>query len=119
MDYFGLYLSSDMKTGHSKAHPRCSTFDSPRLSNVFEYIHDARLSCEETFTMQAIEVWRIGDRPAESTQPKPKKFAFVVCLIPHLSRSALDQDVEDLVIMKLAGHEQHSEGIREKPEDDE
>jgi hypothetical protein len=32
MDYFGLWIASDFRNGHSKAHPLCSTFSSPCLS---------------------------------------------------------------------------------------
>ena len=49
MEYFGLWLSADYGSGHSKARPKCSTFNSPRLSK------------EEEFKVQLLEVWGVGD----------------------------------------------------------
>lgn len=41
-NYFGLWIASDFEHGHSKAHPLCSTFGSPRLSKVLWFfpIHE-------------------------------------------------------------------------------
>ncbi len=49
MEYFGLWLSADYGQGHSKAKPKCSTYNSPRLSK------------EEDFNVQLLEVWGVGD----------------------------------------------------------
>ena len=38
LDYFGLWISAkDFMHGHSKAGPRCSTYDSPQLSKRQEF----------------------------------------------------------------------------------
>ncbi len=49
MEYFGLWLSADYGNGHSKAKPKCSTYSSPRLSK------------EEEFRVELLEVWGVGD----------------------------------------------------------
>lgn len=50
-DYFGLWVDSDYGKGHSKAKPRCTTYNSPQLS------------AKENFTLDALEVWTVGDMP--------------------------------------------------------
>ena len=47
--YFGLWVDSDYGKGHSKAKPRCTTYNSPQLS------------AKEDFTLDAMEVWAVGD----------------------------------------------------------
>lgn len=49
--YFGLWIDSDYGKGHSKAKPRCTTYNSPQLS------------AKEDFTLDAMEVWAVGDAP--------------------------------------------------------
>ena len=49
IEYFGLWLSGDYGTGHSRARPKCTTYNSPRLSQ------------EEEFKVQLLEVWGVGD----------------------------------------------------------
>lgn len=49
--YFGLWVDSDYGKGHSKAKPRCTTYNSPQLS------------AKEDFTLDALEVWAVGDMP--------------------------------------------------------
>lgn len=49
--YFGLWIDSDYGKGHSKAKPRCTTYNSPQLS------------AKEDFTLDAMEVWAVGDTP--------------------------------------------------------
>lgn len=48
LDYFGLWISGNYGHGHSKAHPLCSTYNSPRLSE------------EEEFAIDLVEVWGVG-----------------------------------------------------------
>lgn len=48
MEYFGLWLSADYGTGHSKARPMCSTYGSPTLSS------------REEFEVDILEVWGVG-----------------------------------------------------------
>jgi hypothetical protein len=47
--YFGFWLSADFGRGHSKAHPKCSTFGSPCLSSG------------EEFEIDMMEVWGLGE----------------------------------------------------------
>lgn len=49
--YFGLWIDSDYGKGHSKAKPRCTTYNSPQLA------------AKEDFTLDAMEVWAVGDVP--------------------------------------------------------
>ena len=48
MEYFGLWLSADFGSGHSKAKPRCTTYASPMLS------------ASEEFHIDVLEVWGVG-----------------------------------------------------------
>uniref|UniRef100_G3N5N9 MTOR-associated protein MEAK7 n=1 Tax=Gasterosteus aculeatus aculeatus TaxID=481459 RepID=G3N5N9_GASAC len=50
--YFGLWLDSDFGRGHSRARPKCTTYGSPRLSG------------EEDFSVDSVEVWAVGRPPA-------------------------------------------------------
>jgi hypothetical protein len=49
--YFGLWVDADFGKGHSKAKPRCTTYNSPQLS------------AKEDFRFDKIEVWGVGDPP--------------------------------------------------------
>lgn len=90
--YFGLWIDSDYGKGHSKAKPRCTTYNSPQLS------------AKEDFTLDAVEVWAVGDLP-ESTGKKGKK-------------SILDVDPEAQALLEIAGKSRQSEGLRETIEED-
>ncbi|NXL96346.1 TLDC1 protein, partial [Tyrannus savana] len=89
--YFGLWIDSDYGKGHSKAKPRCTTYNSPQLS------------AKEEFTLDAMEVWAVGDVP-ESTKGK---------------KSILDVDPQAQALLEMAGKGRHSEGLREPLEEDE
>ncbi|NWS21711.1 TLDC1 protein, partial [Pachyramphus minor] len=89
--YFGLWIDSDYGKGHSKAKPRCTTYNSPQLS------------AKEDFTLDAMEVWAVGDVP-ESTKGK---------------KSILDVDPEAQALLEMAGKSRQSEGLREPIEEDE
>ncbi|XP_065517132.1 MTOR-associated protein MEAK7 isoform X2 [Lathamus discolor] len=90
--YFGLWIDSDYGKGHSKAKPRCTTYNSPQLS------------AKEDFTLDAMEVWAVGDLP-ESAGKKGKK-------------SILDVDPEAQALLEMAGKSRLSEGLRETVEED-
>ncbi|NXD13847.1 TLDC1 protein, partial [Nothocercus nigrocapillus] len=90
-DYFGLWIDSDYGKGHSKAKPRCTTYNSPQLS------------AKEHFTLDAMEVWAVGDIP-ESAVMK--------------SKSILDVDPEAQALLEMIGKPRQSEGLREPVEDD-
>lgn len=50
-EYFGLWIDSNFGKGHSKAKPRCTTYNSPQLS------------AKEDFTIDTLEVWALGELP--------------------------------------------------------
>lgn len=59
--YFGLWIDSDYGKGHSKAKPRCTTYNSPQLS------------AKEDFTLDVMEVWAVGDLPESAGVGEPVK----------------------------------------------
>ncbi|CAI9570765.1 unnamed protein product [Staurois parvus] len=92
-EYFGLWIDSNFGKGHSKAKPRCTTYNSPQLS------------ANEEFTIDAMEVWALGEMP-EHLQAKNKK-------------SVLDADPETQALLEMTGKTRQSEGLRDKEEDEE
>ncbi|CAN2389261.1 TBC LysM-associated domain containing 1, partial [Pristimantis euphronides] len=92
-DYFGLWVDSNFGKGHSKAKPRCTTYNSPQLSAT------------EEFSIDSMEVWGLGDL-SEELQVKSKK-------------SILDADPEAQALLEMTGRTRQSEGLREKEDDDE
>ncbi|XP_008489927.1 MTOR-associated protein MEAK7 [Calypte anna] len=92
-EYFGLWIDSDYGKGHSKAKPRCTTYNSPQLS------------AKEEFTLDAMEVWAVGDLP-ERVGTKGKK-------------SILDVDPEAQALLEMTGKCRQSEGLREPAGEDE
>ena len=48
--YHGLWLDYDYGHGHSKAQPKCTTYNSPQLSHQAE------------FSVDCIEVWAVGPK---------------------------------------------------------
>uniref|UniRef100_A0A8C0WR15 MTOR-associated protein MEAK7 n=1 Tax=Castor canadensis TaxID=51338 RepID=A0A8C0WR15_CASCN len=90
--YFGLWVDADFGKGHSKAKPRCTTYNSPQLS------------AKEDFRFDKIEVWGVGD-PPETQLAKGKK-------------SILDVDPETQILLEASGRVRHSEGLREVPDYD-
>ncbi|KAJ0029486.1 hypothetical protein NQD34_004483 [Periophthalmus magnuspinnatus] len=94
-NYFGLWLDCDFGRGHSRANPKCTTYGSPRLS------------ADEDFIVETVEVWAVGKLPEpEEDEEGPGK------------KSVLDVDPELQAIMEMTGKTLHSQGLRE-PEDDE
>lgn len=49
--YAGLWIDSEYGHGHSKAKPKCTTYNSPQLSS------------EPEFTFDLMEVWAVGPKP--------------------------------------------------------
>eukprot|EP00079_Xenopus_tropicalis_P035236 XP_017949007.1 PREDICTED: TLD domain-containing protein 1 [Xenopus tropicalis] len=92
-EYFGLWIDSNFGTGHSKAKPRCTTYNSPQLS------------AKEEFSIVAMEVWAVGDIPEHVLAKNPK--------------SILDSDAEARALLEMTGRTRQSDGLREVPEDDE
>ncbi|XP_040185290.1 MTOR-associated protein MEAK7 [Rana temporaria] len=92
-DYFGLWIDSNFGKGHSRAKPRCTTYNSPQLSG------------KEDFAIDTMEVWALGELP-EHLQAKNKK-------------SVLDANPEVQALLEMTGRARQSEGLRDKEEDDE
>lgn len=105
-DYFGLYVSGEYDTGHSKGHPLSSTFANPVLSH------------EQDFRVAEIEVWRVGpeerdeveiDDDGEDEDGDG----------PKVGKSILDKaHAGDKVVLELAGRKMHSEDLRAPIEDE-
>ncbi|XP_029781998.1 MTOR-associated protein MEAK7 [Suricata suricatta] len=91
-NYFGLWIDVDFGKGHSKAKPRCTTYNSPQLS------------AQEDFRFEKLEVWAVGDAPG----PQQAKS----------TKSVLDVDPEAQALLEISGHTRHSQGLREPPEDE-
>ncbi|KAM4614505.1 MTOR-associated protein MEAK7 [Discoglossus pictus] len=90
-EYFGLWIDSNYGIGHSKAKPRCTTYNSPQLS------------AKEDFTIDAMEVWAVGDLPE--------------ALLAKNNKSILDVDPEARALLEMTGKTRQSDGLRNKPED--
>ncbi|XP_043843379.1 MTOR-associated protein MEAK7 isoform X2 [Dromiciops gliroides] len=91
-DYFGLWIDHDFGKGHSKANPRCSTYNSPQLS------------ARENFELDTIEVWAVGDFPSEKSPPK---------------KNILDNNTEVHCLLEMIGKSRQSEGLRDPCEEEE
>uniref|UniRef100_A0A8C5SEP1 MTOR-associated protein MEAK7 n=1 Tax=Laticauda laticaudata TaxID=8630 RepID=A0A8C5SEP1_LATLA len=92
-EYFGLWVDSNFGQGHSKAKPRCTTYNSPQLS------------AKENFLLDSMEVWAVGDLP-EAKNGKGQK-------------SILDTDPEAQALLEMMGKSRQSDGFRKPPDDDE
>ncbi|EPZ35383.1 TLD-domain-containing protein [Rozella allomycis CSF55] len=62
--YFGLWIESSFESGHSKANPKSTTYG------------NSRLSCEENFQIDVVEVWCTNDS-AETESESPQQSAMV------------------------------------------
>ncbi|XP_030058549.1 MTOR-associated protein MEAK7-like [Microcaecilia unicolor] len=92
-NYFGLWIDSNYGKGHSKAKPKCTTYNSPQLS------------AQDDFLLDALEVWAVGDLP-ESVLLKGKT-------------SILDVDPEAQALLEMTGKSRQSAGLRDQVEEDE
>ncbi|XP_056381456.1 MTOR-associated protein MEAK7 [Hyla sarda] len=90
-DYFGLWIDSNFGKGHSRAKPRCTTYNSPQLSST------------EEFSLSSMEVWGLGDL-SEELQTKNKK-------------SILDADPEAQALLEMTGRTRQSEGLRDNDDE--
>eukprot|EP00731_Ephydatia_muelleri_P026055 Em0018g155a len=89
LNYFGLWISAEYGTGHSKAAPKCSTYGSPVLSH------------QDEFHIDVLEVWGVG----EPVIPEAEEGG---------EASILDKDKGATAILELAGKTRHSQGLREQ-----
>ncbi|XP_036606615.1 MTOR-associated protein MEAK7 [Trichosurus vulpecula] len=92
-DYFGLWIDYDFGKGHSRANPRCTTYNSPQLS------------ARENFELDTLEVWAVGDFAKEKTRPDKK--------------TVLDNNTEVQCLLEMIGKTHHSEGLRDTCDDKE
>uniref|UniRef100_A0A098LZ89 MTOR-associated protein MEAK7 n=1 Tax=Hypsiglena sp. JMG-2014 TaxID=1550645 RepID=A0A098LZ89_9SAUR len=92
-EYFGLWVDSNFGQGHSKAKPRCTTYNSPQLS------------AKEDFLLDSMEVWAVGDH-LEAKNGKGQ-------------RSVLDTDPEAQALLEMMGKSRQSDGFREPPDGEE
>ncbi|XP_060693589.1 MTOR-associated protein MEAK7 [Hemiscyllium ocellatum] len=88
--YFGLWIDSNYGEGHSKAKPKCTTYNSPQLS------------AHEHFVIDTLEVWSVGN-PPDDQLPQPK--------------SVLDSEPEAQALLHMIGKIRMSDGLREPSED--
>ncbi|XP_059849152.1 MTOR-associated protein MEAK7 isoform X2 [Hypanus sabinus] len=91
-NYFGLWIDSNYGKGHSKAKPRCTTYNSPQLS------------AEEHFTIDTLEVWMVGNLPASELSK---------------TKSILDTDPEAQALLEMVGKTRVSDGLRDPGGDEE
>ncbi|XP_070617992.1 MTOR-associated protein MEAK7 [Erythrolamprus reginae] len=92
-EYFGLWVDSNFGQGHSKAKPRCTTYNSPQLS------------AKENFFLHSMEVWAVGDL-LEAKNGKGEK-------------SILDTDPAAQALLEMMGKSRQSDGFREPPDGEE
>eukprot|EP00062_Callorhinchus_milii_P005142 gi/632944312/ref/XP_007887441.1/ PREDICTED: TLD domain-containing protein 1 [Callorhinchus milii] len=90
-NYFGLWIDSDYGTGHSKAKPRCTTYNSPQLSG------------KENFAIDVLEVWAVGASPKKMNTK---------------TKSILDSDLEAQALLEMINKTRKSEGLRERADDE-
>ena len=86
--YFGLLLNEDFETGHSKAQPLSTTYNSPQLSGKPE------------FKISRIEVWCVLEPIKDPNREDPN------------AQSVLDAYKEDRAILEMGGRVQHSKTLR-------
>lgn len=89
-DYWGLWL--DEEYGKGSCSESCTTYKS-----YFQ------LSANKEFKIRNIEVWGIGDKPEKEE-------------IERATKSILDEHSDAKAILKIAGKQEHSGGLREEPE---
>ncbi|XP_054748961.2 MTOR-associated protein MEAK7-like [Lytechinus pictus] len=95
-EYFGLWIDQDYGKGHSKAKPKCTTYDSPQLSG------------SENFVIDCIEVWAVGPLPKKKAEDDEDDEG---------RKSILDKDPEATALLELVGKSRKSEGLREVDDD--
>jgi hypothetical protein len=93
-DYFGFCIDDQLERGHSKGHPRSTTFNNPCLASSSDYEIDA------------VEVWAVGP-PKEDDGSAPTG-----------KGSILDRDKQAQALLDMAGKTRHSEALREPPPED-
>ena len=91
-NYFGLWIDAEFGSGHSRAQPKNTTFNSPQLS------------AKENFEIDYMEVWGIGEEKKPTSEDEED----------GVPKSILDKDPEAKAILSLIGRAPISEGLREE-----
>lgn len=60
--YAGLWINDTFGSGHSKAGPKCTTYNSPQLSSTAE------------FSFDVMEVWAVGRKQSGQEEEEEKVF---------------------------------------------
>ncbi|XP_054743551.1 MTOR-associated protein MEAK7 [Anastrepha obliqua] len=90
-NYWGLWIDSDYGSGQSSE--SCTTYG--------DYV---QLSKRKDFRIRNLEVWGIGEEPKDEDSEEIEGTG---------KNSILDKNLEDKVMLQLAGKEMHSEGLRD------
>ena len=97
-NYFGFWIDHSFNHGHSKAQPRCTTYGSPQLSK------------SPDFNVEIVEVWALGpeskSQDSDDDEDSEKK------------KKSVLQDTESKAMLEILGKQQHSEGFKERDEDE-
>lgn len=90
-DYWGLWL--DEEYGNGRCSETCTTYN-----NYFQ------LSANKEFKIRNVEVWGVGEKIEKDESERNTK------------ASILDEHTDAKAIMKIAGKQEYSAGLREEPE---
>ncbi|CAG2218258.1 unnamed protein product [Mytilus edulis] len=96
-NYFGFWIDHSFNHGHSKAGPRCTTYGSPQLSKSAD------------FTVEMVEVWAVGPEPKSEDSDDEDK---------EKKQKSVLQDTESKAMLEILGKHQHSEGYKEREEEE-
>ncbi|TPX64319.1 hypothetical protein SpCBS45565_g05961 [Spizellomyces sp. 'palustris'] len=94
LNYFGLWIDASFESGHSKAEPKSTTYDSPRLSK------------QEEFTIDFVEAWLIKPKEVDERLVTKKG-----------KKSVLDDD-STAAMLEMGGRRLYSKEIGEKKKEE-
>ncbi|KAJ1913702.1 hypothetical protein IWQ60_009107 [Tieghemiomyces parasiticus] len=94
LGYFGLWINADFETGCSQAGPACSTYGSPRLSH------------EEYFRIESIEVWQVRRSPTDSDDEDG-------AVAGRPQKSAMDAHPDAVALLELANRKMYASSVRD------
>lgn len=110
-DYWGFWLSCDYGVGQSSE--VCTTFRNYK-----------QLSKSKDFRIRNLEVWGVGELEDEEDDEVCLEMDLLYLLINNIylfqalinKTSILNKNLEDRVMLELAGQKMHSDGLREDRE---
>lgn len=106
-EYFGLWIDKSFSLGHSKAHPKCSTYNSPKLSQNEEfglhkvegkslyYFHPTLFKIHELFLVWCLREKEVDEDSADGN-----------------GKSILD-NAEAMAMLEMTSHKLYSKDVRE------